>query len=102
MMGSAVRFRLGAPSPLLTKTHQYSRCLSHQALERFRLLRVRRCGAPLLGTLRVQLRVQLFDTRGGVPSMLTQFVLTNAKPYKLADMGGLHLLVKPTGARLWR
>ena len=34
--------------------------------------------------------------------MLTQFVLTNAKPYKLADMGGLHLLVKPTGARLWR
>ncbi|MBS0541715.1 MAG: tyrosine-type recombinase/integrase, partial [Proteobacteria bacterium] len=38
--------------------------------------------------------------------MLTQFAVMNAKPkakpYKLADMGGLHLLVKPTGARLWR
>ena len=38
--------------------------------------------------------------------MLTQFVLTNAKPktkaYKLADSDGRHLLVKPSGARLWR
>ena len=38
--------------------------------------------------------------------MLTQFAVMNskpkAKPYKLADMGGLHLLVKPTGMRLWR
>lgn len=38
--------------------------------------------------------------------MLTQFVLTNAKPkdksYKLADVNGLHLLVTPAGARLWR
>ncbi len=38
--------------------------------------------------------------------MLTQFVLMNvkpkAKPYKLPDMDGLHLLVKPSGARLWR
>jgi hypothetical protein len=38
--------------------------------------------------------------------MLTQFAITNAKPkakaYKLADLNGLHLLVKPSGARLWR
>jgi hypothetical protein len=38
--------------------------------------------------------------------MLTQFAITNAKPrtkpYKLPDMNGLHLLLKPTGARLWR
>ncbi|MDP2378245.1 integrase arm-type DNA-binding domain-containing protein [Reyranella sp.] len=38
--------------------------------------------------------------------MLTQFAITNAKPkakpYKLADQGGLYLLVKPTGMRLWR
>jgi integrase len=38
--------------------------------------------------------------------MLTQFAITNAKPkakaYKLADMDGLHLLVKPNGAKLWR
>ncbi|MGD0184016.1 MAG: integrase arm-type DNA-binding domain-containing protein [Roseiarcus sp.] len=37
---------------------------------------------------------------------LTQFDLKNAKPaetaYKLSDGGGLHLLVKPNGARLWR
>lgn len=36
--------------------------------------------------------------------MLTQFAITNAKPkakpYKLADMGGLLLLVKPTGDAL--
>jgi len=38
--------------------------------------------------------------------MLTQFAVMNAKPkvkpYKLADMNGLHLLVQPTGTRLWR
>lgn len=38
--------------------------------------------------------------------MLTQYVLTNAKPkskpYKLADGGGLHLLVQPSGSKLWR
>jgi hypothetical protein len=38
--------------------------------------------------------------------MLTQFVLTNAKPkakpYKLTDGGGLHLLVQPSGSKLWR
>ncbi len=37
---------------------------------------------------------------------LTQFDLKNAKPaeaaYKLSDGGGLYLLVKPNGARLWR
>ena len=37
---------------------------------------------------------------------LTHFDLKNAKPteaaYKLSDGGGLHLLVKPNGARLWR
>lgn len=37
---------------------------------------------------------------------LTHFDLKNAKPaeapYKLFDGGGLHLLVKPNGARLWR
>jgi integrase len=26
----------------------------------------------------------------------------NDKPYKLSDSGGLHLLVKPTGGKLWR
>src|SRR6185437_13898390 len=31
-----------------------------------RLLIVRRFGAPLLGTLRLQLRVRFFDSRGGV------------------------------------
>jgi integrase len=38
--------------------------------------------------------------------MLTELAVKNAKPrdkpYKIADGGGLHLLVKPTGARLWR
>lgn len=38
--------------------------------------------------------------------MLTQFAVMNAKPkakpYKLADMSGLHLRVQPTGTRLWR
>jgi integrase len=38
--------------------------------------------------------------------MLTQFAVLNAKPkakpYKLADMSGLHLLVKPAGTRHWR
>lgn len=38
--------------------------------------------------------------------MLTQFVLTNAKPkatpYKLSDGEGLHVLVKPNGTKLWR
>jgi integrase len=38
--------------------------------------------------------------------MLTQFVLTKAKPkgkpYKLTDALGLHLMVTPSGARLWR
>ena len=24
------------------------------------------------------------------------------KPYKLSDSGGLHLLIKPTGGKLWR
>lgn len=38
--------------------------------------------------------------------MLTQYVLTNAKPrekdYKLSDGEGLYLLVKPNGSKLWR
>ena len=38
--------------------------------------------------------------------MLTQFVLTNAKPkaksYKLSDGDGLSLLVEPNGSTLWR
>jgi hypothetical protein len=38
--------------------------------------------------------------------MLTQFVLTNAKPrsgdYKLADGEGLYVLVKANGSKLWR
>jgi hypothetical protein len=38
--------------------------------------------------------------------MLTQYVLTNAKPkakpYKLTDGNGLHLLVQPNGSKLWR
>ena len=38
--------------------------------------------------------------------MLTQFAITNAKPkakpYKLADGEGLHLLVQPSSAKLWR
>lgn len=37
---------------------------------------------------------------------LTQFQLTNAKPaarpYKLSDGGGLHIIVKPNGSKLWR
>ena len=37
---------------------------------------------------------------------LTQFAILNAtpkdKPYKLADGGGLHLLVQPNGSKLWR
>jgi integrase len=37
---------------------------------------------------------------------LTQFAIVNAapkdKPYKLADGGGLHLLVQPNGSKLWR
>jgi hypothetical protein len=38
--------------------------------------------------------------------MLTEKELKNAtprgKPYKLAAGGGLHLLIKPSGSRLWR
>jgi integrase len=38
--------------------------------------------------------------------VLTQFSIVNAKaaekPYKLADGGGLHLLVRPSGGKLWR
>lgn len=37
---------------------------------------------------------------------LTQFQLSNAKPaarpYKLSDGGGLHVIVKPNGSKLWR
>jgi integrase len=37
---------------------------------------------------------------------LSDIVLRNAKPkdkpYKLSDFGGLHILVSPTGAKLWR
>ena len=37
---------------------------------------------------------------------LTQFAIVNAapkdKPYKLADGGGLHLLIQPNGSKLWR
>jgi integrase len=37
---------------------------------------------------------------------LTQFAITKAlpkdKPYKLADGGGLHLLVRPNGSKLWQ
>jgi integrase len=37
---------------------------------------------------------------------LTQFAIVNAapkdKPYKLADGGGLHLLIRPNGSKLWR
>ena len=38
--------------------------------------------------------------------MLTQFAITNAKPkarpYKLSDGEGLHLLIQPGGSKLWR
>ncbi|MBX3498133.1 MAG: tyrosine-type recombinase/integrase [Alphaproteobacteria bacterium] len=38
--------------------------------------------------------------------MLSQYVLTNAKPkakpYKLADGGGLYALINPNGSKLWR
>ena len=38
--------------------------------------------------------------------VLTQFSIVKAKPaqkpYKLADGGGLHLLVRPGGGKLWR
>ena len=38
--------------------------------------------------------------------MLTQFVLTNAKPrekdHKLSDGDGLYLLIKTSGSKLWR
>src|SRR6185312_13001280 len=38
--------------------------------------------------------------------MLTPIAIRNAKPcrtaYKLADEGGLYLLIKPDGARYWR
>ena len=37
---------------------------------------------------------------------LTDMALRNAKPqdkpYKLFDGGGLHLLVNPSGSRIWR
>ncbi|MCB1474843.1 MAG: tyrosine-type recombinase/integrase [Rhodobiaceae bacterium] len=37
---------------------------------------------------------------------LTEFALRKAKPrekaYKLSDSGGLHILVQPTGSKLWR
>lgn len=37
---------------------------------------------------------------------LSHFQLTNAKPatkpYKLSDGGGLHIIVKPSGSKLWR
>jgi Arm DNA-binding domain len=40
------------------------------------------------------------------PQMLTDKELKNAKPrgkpYKLAAGGGLHLLIKPSGSKLWR
>lgn len=38
--------------------------------------------------------------------MLTDAVVKGLKPrskqYKVADQGGLHLLVKPNGSELWR
>lgn len=38
--------------------------------------------------------------------MLTALAIENAKPkqksYKLSDGNGLHLLVEPTGSKLWR
>jgi len=44
--------------------------------------------------------------RGRTRMPLTQFAIVNAapkdKPYKLADGGGLHLLVRPNGSKLWR
>lgn len=38
--------------------------------------------------------------------VLTQLAIvkatTKGKPYKLSDGGGLHLLIRPTGSKLWR
>jgi hypothetical protein len=38
--------------------------------------------------------------------LLTAFAIQNAKPkakpYKLADGGGLHLCIEPHGSKLWR
>ena len=43
---------------------------------------------------------------GGIPTMLTDTQIKKAKgaekPYKLADSGGLFMLVSPTGHRSWR
>src|SRR3984957_14715861 len=56
--------------------------------------------------MRVQSRVQNVNSRGGTLMSLTQFAIVRAlpkeKPYKLADGGGLHLLVRPNGSKLWR
>src|SRR5438552_5584398 len=56
--------------------------------------------------MRVHLRISL-SHRGNVPAVpLTQFAIAKAapsdKPHKLADGGGLHLLIQPGGSKLWR
>ena len=62
-----------------------------------------RCYTPCLGVL---LGDRSKYPQGRYPMPLTQFDLKNAKraeaAYKLSDGGGLHLLVKPNGSRLWR
>lgn len=46
------------------------------------------------------------DLKGRTRMSLTQFAIVKAvakdKPLKLSDGGGLHLLVKPGGVKLWR
>jgi hypothetical protein len=51
-------------------------------------------------------RIGGIDLRGTPAMALTDTAIRNAKPkakpYKLADGGGLFLLVNPNGSRLWR
>ena len=61
------------------------------------------CCTPIAG---VFMGIGAATPGSDTPMPLTQFDLRAAKPaaaaYKLSDGGGLYLLIKPNGARLWR
>jgi Arm DNA-binding domain len=48
----------------------------------------------------------VFESLGGDTNMLKDVAVRNAKPSakprKLSDGGGLHILIQPTGSKLWR
>ncbi len=63
-------------------------------------------GGHLLSVNVVPPRLGAFRPSGGQSMALTDVAIRNAKPglkpIKLSDAGGLHLLVTPSGGKLWR